>query len=146
MKAIRIHAAGGPEVLMPEEVPDPSPGPGQVLVRVEATGINFIEIYQRSGQYPLPMPMTPGAEAAGVVVAVGEGVTGLVVGDRVASVNFAGAYAELSVAAADPAPLVRWIRAEVVEALPQLDRIDLYDTPGCGVSLCWGELGPALPA
>ena len=101
MKAIRIHAAGGPEVLVSEEVPDPSPGPGQVLVRVEATGINFIEIYQRSGQYPLPMPMTPGAEAAGVVVAVGEGVTGLAVGDRVASVNFAGAYAELALAAAD---------------------------------------------
>lgn len=101
MKAIRIHAAGGPEVLVPEEVPDAVAGPGQVLVRVEATGINFIEIYQRSGQYPLPMPMTPGAEAAGVVVAVGEGVTGVAVGDRVASVNFAGAYAELAVAAAD---------------------------------------------
>jgi len=101
MRAIRVHAPGDPEVLQLEELPDPQPGPGQVLVRVEAVGINFIEIYQRSGQYPLPMPMTPGAEGAGVVEAIGEGVTSVAVGDRVASVNLAGAYAELALAAAD---------------------------------------------
>lgn len=101
MRAIRVHAAGGPEVLVLEDVPEPVAGPGQVLVRVEAVGINFIEIYQRSGQYPMSMPMTPGAEGAGVVEAIGEGVTSVAVGDRVASVNFAGAYAELALAAAD---------------------------------------------
>lgn len=100
MRAIRVHAPGEPDVLQLEGVPDPSPGPGEVLVRVEAAGVNFIEIYQRSGQYPLPMPMTPGAEGAGVVVAIGDGVTHVTVGDRVASVNLSGAYAELACAAA----------------------------------------------
>lgn len=98
MRAIRVHAAGEPEVLQLEEVPDPHPGPGEVLVRVEAIGVNFIEIYQRTGQYPLPMPTTPGAEGAGVVVAVGEGVSTVAVGDRVASVNLAGSYAALALA------------------------------------------------
>ena len=60
MKAIRVHAPGGPEVLRLEDVPDPEPGPGEAVVRMEATGVNFIEVYQRKGQYPLPTPFTPG--------------------------------------------------------------------------------------
>jgi NADPH:quinone reductase len=96
MKAIRVHSSGGPEVLRLEEVPDLEPAPGEVVVRMEATGVNFIEIYQRKGQYPLQHPFTPGTEGAGTVVALGEGVTRLRVGDRVASETLRGTYAELS--------------------------------------------------
>ena len=85
MKAIRVHAPGGPEVLTLEDVPDPEPGPGEAVVRLEATGVNFIEVYQRKGLYPMQHPFTPGTEGAGTVVAVGEGVTQLRTGDRVAS-------------------------------------------------------------
>ena len=74
MKAIRVHAPGGPEALRLEDVPEPRPGPGEAVVRTEATGVNFIEVYQRKGLYPLQTPFTPGAEGAGTVVAVGEGV------------------------------------------------------------------------
>ena len=96
MKAIRVHTPGGPEALRLEDVPEPQPGPGEVLVRMEATGVNFIEVYQRKGQYPLQTPFTPGGEGAGTVVAVGEGVTTLRVGERVASETLTGAYAELA--------------------------------------------------
>jgi NADPH2:quinone reductase len=101
MRAIRVHQAGEADVLQPTEVADPQPGPGQVLVRLEGIGVNFIEVYQRRGWYATPLPYTPGGEGAGTIVALGAGVTGLRVGQRVASVNFAGAYAELAVAAAD---------------------------------------------
>jgi len=96
MKAIRVHAPGGPEALRLEDVPEPQPGPGEAVVRLEATGVNFIEVYQRKGQYPLQTPFTPGAEGAGTVVAVGEGVTSPRVGERVASETLSGAYAELA--------------------------------------------------
>jgi NADPH2:quinone reductase len=96
MKAIRVHSPGGPEVLRLEDAPDPEPGPGEVVVRLEATGVNFIEVYQRKGQYPLQTPFTPGAEGAGTVVAVGEGVTTFRAGDRVASETLNGTYAELA--------------------------------------------------
>ena len=101
MKAIRVHEIGGPEVLRLEDVPEPAPGPGEIVVRLEAIGINFIEVYQRTGQYPMTFPYTPGREGAGVVTAVGEGVTSLRVGDRVASEQFVGAYAELAKAKAN---------------------------------------------
>lgn len=94
VKAILVRATGGPEVLQPAEVPRPVPGPGQVLLRIEAIGVNFIEVYQRTGLYPVALPATPGAEAAGVVEAVGNGVDGFTPGDRVASMNVIGAYAE----------------------------------------------------
>jgi len=74
MRAIRIYQTGGPEALRYEEVETPRPGPGEALVKIEATGVNFIEIYQRSGLYPVPLPFIPGSEAAGAVVAVGPGV------------------------------------------------------------------------
>jgi len=101
MKAIRVHRWGGPEVLQLEEVPAPMPGPGQVVVRVEAAGINFIDVYQRTGHYKTPLPFTPGQEAAGTVTAVGPGVTAPRVGDRVAYTGVLGAYAENAVAPAD---------------------------------------------
>ena len=101
MKAIRVHETGGAEALRLETVPDPVPGPGQVLVRLEAIGVNFIEIYQRRGLYKVPMPFVPGEEGAGTVVAIGPGVEEVRVGERVASVNFRGSYAELSIADAN---------------------------------------------
>ena len=101
MKAIRVHEHGGPEVLRLEETADPVAGPGEVLVRMEAVGLNFIDVYQRRGQYPMQLPFTPGSEGAGTVVAVGEGVTDLKVGDRVASETLKGTYAELAKGRAD---------------------------------------------
>jgi NADPH2:quinone reductase len=94
MKAIQIHETGGPEVLRPVELPIPEPGPGQVLIRVEAVGVNFIEIYFRKGQYKAPLPLIPGSEAAGTVEELGPGVNGFTVGDAVASVSVLGSYAE----------------------------------------------------
>jgi len=104
MKAIRVHKFGGPEVLQLEEVPDPKPGEGQVLVRIHAVGVNPVETYVRSGAYAaLPtLPYIPGGDGAGVVKALGPGVTELKVGDRVyltgtAGERMTGAYAELAV-------------------------------------------------
>ncbi len=97
MKAIRVHEFGGPEVMQIEDVPLPEPGAGQVRVRLEAAGVNFVEIYQRSGQYAGQVPFTPGGEAAGVVDAVGAGVSDLNAGDRVAYTGVPGAYAEYAI-------------------------------------------------
>jgi NADPH2:quinone reductase len=94
MKAIQIHATGGPEVLQLAELPIPEPGAGQVLIRVEAVGVNFIEIYFRKGVYKATMPLIPGSEAAGTVEKLGHGVTGFEEGDLVASVSVQGSYAE----------------------------------------------------
>jgi NADPH2:quinone reductase len=94
MKAIQIHNTGGPEVLKLADLPIPAPGPGQVLLRVEATGVNFIEIYFRKGVYKAALPLTPGSEAAGTVEELGPGVTGFAAGDAVASVSVLGSYAE----------------------------------------------------
>jgi len=112
-KAIRIHEYGGPEVLRWEEVEVGDPGPGQLRVRHAAVGLNYIDVYHRTGLYPLPaLPWTPGMEGAGRVEAVGEGVTEFKVGDRVAYASPpVGAYAE-----------VRLIPADRVVALP--DTID----------------------
>ena len=101
MRAIRVHENGGPEVLRVETVDDPIPGPGKALVRVEAAGVNFIEVYQRKGMYKTPLPWIPGEEGAGTVVSVGPGVTDLRPGDRVVCYNLEGSYAELAVADAD---------------------------------------------
>jgi NADPH2:quinone reductase len=101
VKAIRVHGTGGPEVLRLEEVPVPTPGPGQVLIRVEAAGVNFIDVYQRKGLYPVQLPFTPGREAAGVVERIGAGVTSCRPGDRVASESLSGGYAAYVLAQAD---------------------------------------------
>ncbi len=97
MKAVRVHAHGGPEVLRYEDVPVPTPGPGEARLRLEASGVNFIDVYQRSGLYRVSLPMTLGSEGAGVVDAVGPDVTDLTPGDRVAYAMPPGAYAEFSV-------------------------------------------------
>ena len=94
MKAIQICETGGPEVLKLAELPIPQPGPGQVLIRVEATGVNFIEVYFRKGVYKASLPLTPGSEAAGTVEELGPGVTGFAAGDAVASVAVLGSYTE----------------------------------------------------
>lgn len=101
MRAIRVHATGGPEVLTLEEIAPPAPGPGQVLVRVAATGLNYIETYHRTGLYKLELPFTPGSEFAGTVEALGPGVTGWSVGERVATTRGVGGYAELALAPVD---------------------------------------------
>jgi NADPH2:quinone reductase len=93
-KAIRIAQVGGPEVLRWEEVPLPPPGPGEARVRHQAIGVNFVDTYHRTGLYPLPLPAVLGVEGAGVVEAVGEGVTLAKPGDRVAYLAPPGAYAE----------------------------------------------------
>jgi NADPH2:quinone reductase len=98
MRAIRVHELGDPESLRLDVVPDPVAGPGEVLVRLEAIGVNFVETYQRKGVYPMKLPYIPGEEGAGTVVALGAGVQDVRVGDRVASVDLRGAYAELAVA------------------------------------------------
>src|SRR3954465_7535640 len=103
MNSIRVHKTGGPEVLRIEEIPDPAPGPGELLVNIEAIGVNFIDIYQREGLYTVPRPFTPGSEAAGTVRALGTGVTEFKVGDRVASQSMRGAYASRAVVPAERA-------------------------------------------
>lgn len=100
MHAIRVHQTGGPEVLRYESVERPSPGPGQALVRVEAAGVNFIEVYQRTGRYKVELPLIPGSEAGGKVVEIGPGVSEVKVGDQVVSQSFAGSYAEYALAPA----------------------------------------------
>jgi NADPH2:quinone reductase len=94
MKAIVVNECGGPESLVYQDVPRPTPKAGEALVKLEAIGLNYIDVYHRTGLYPLPRPFIPGMEAAGVVEAVGEGVTEVAVGDRVAYAMQLGAYAE----------------------------------------------------
>ncbi len=94
MKAIRVHEFGGPEVLRPEDLPLPEPGPGQIRLKVHASGVNFIDIYQRTGQYRGELPFTLGQEAAGTVDAVGAGVTDFRPGDRAGFTSAQGSYAE----------------------------------------------------
>lgn len=101
MKAIQIHETGGPEVLHVVELDIPEPGPGQVLIRVEAVGVNFVEIYFRKGTYKTTTPFTPGSEAAGTVEKLGHGVTGFEEGDMVASVSVLGSYAEYALVPAE---------------------------------------------
>jgi len=101
MRAVRFEKTGGPEVLEVVDVDTPEPRPGQVRVRHEAIGINFIDTYHRTGLYPVKLPCIPGGEAAGVVDAVGDGVTRVKLGDRVAYSGGFGAYAEVNVVAAD---------------------------------------------
>lgn len=97
MRAIQAREAGGPDVLELVELPDPAPGPGQVLVEVAAAGVNFLDTYRRGGVYPMPFPHVVGSEGSGVVAALGDGVTGVAVGDRVAWSDQQGSYASLVV-------------------------------------------------
>ena len=119
MFAISARAAGGPEVLEWVEVPDPVAGTGELLVRVHAAGVNFIDTYQRSGIYPMPFPHVPGSEGSGVVEAVGDGVAGFAPGDRVAWPQTPGSYAQLAVIPAARALRVPdGVDMDVAAALP----------------------------
>ena len=100
-KAIRFHKQGGPEVLQLDDVPVGDPGPGQIRIRHTAIGVNFVDTYQRSGLYPMQLPMVAGNEGAGVVDAVGKGVKGLKAGDHVAYTGLPGSYCEARVVPAD---------------------------------------------
>ena len=97
MKAVRVNNYDGPEVLTFEDIPISEPKTGEAQVKIEASGVNFIDIYQRIGLYPLQTPFTLGMEGAGVVDAVGEGVTEVKIGDRVAYAMISGSYAEYAV-------------------------------------------------
>jgi len=109
MKAVRVNKTGGPEKLSLEDIPVPSPGPGQALVKILAIGLNFIDVYFRTGLYKAALPFTPGMEAAGTVEATGEGVTVVKPGDRVAYAGSMGSYAEYSL-----------VNAEQLVPLPEL--------------------------
>ena len=98
MQAIQITQTGGAEVLQLRELPTPTPGHGEALIRIEACGVNFIDIYLREGRYPSQLPFIPGQEAAGVITALGQGVTAFQVGDRVAWCGMRGTYAQFAVA------------------------------------------------
>ncbi len=101
MQAIQIFSNGGPEVLTLNELPDPNPGAGQVLVKIEASGVNFADTYFREGRYPATLPYTLGQEAAGTIAAVGADVPDFAVGDRVAWCGVPGTYATMAVAPAE---------------------------------------------
>ena len=101
MKAIQVKHTGGPEVMELVDLPVPVPKANEVVVKLAASGINFIDVYHREGRYKVPLPFTPGQEGAGTVTAVGADVTSVKVGDRVAWCHLLGAYAEYSVVAAD---------------------------------------------
>lgn len=118
MKAIRVHETGGPDVLRYEDVPDPIAQRGEMLVKIAAAGINFIDVYRRTGLYAVPLPFIPGTEAAGTVTAVGEGVTGFAVGDHVAYEGPLGAYAQLqAVPVAKAVKLPDGIKLDVAAAV-----------------------------
>src|SRR5579859_3589037 len=118
MRAIVVNELGGPEVMTAGEWPDPVPGPGQVVVQVAAAGVNFIDIYRRSGVYKQPVPYVPGSEGAGTVVAVGEGVHEFSPGDHVAWSDGPGSYAErVAVAAENAVPVPEGIDLRVAGAV-----------------------------
>ncbi len=118
INAVRVDHTGGPEVLHYTEIDAGEPGPGQVAVQVAAAGVNFIDIYQRQGVYPVPLPMVPGSEGAGQVIALGADVSNVAVGDRVAWLQVPGSYAEEVVAPVDKLiPLPQTLSDEQAAAL-----------------------------
>jgi NADPH:quinone reductase len=118
MKAIRIHEYGGPDAMRVEDLPTPAAGPGQLLVRVAASGVNYIDVYQRSGQYKVPLPYAPGLEGAGEVEGAGPGVTGFTPGQRVAWTNVPGSYATHALVPAEKAvPVPEGVDTRVAAAV-----------------------------
>ncbi len=118
MKAIRIHQVGGPQVLRLEDIPVPQPGPGEARIKVQAAGVNFTDIYSRLGLYPLKLPAVLGSESAGIVDAIGEGVTGVKPGDRVVTAAFPGSYSEFAVGPAwKLAPIPQGVQARDAAAV-----------------------------
>ncbi|MDQ3760142.1 MAG: quinone oxidoreductase [Actinomycetota bacterium] len=118
MRAIQITETGCPDVLRLAELPDPEPGPGQLLVELAAAGVNYLDTYHRSGAYPMPLPFIPGAEGAGTVIAVGPDVGSVAVGDRVAWATSPGSYAEQAVVPAE-------------QAVPVPPGVDIETAAGC---------------
>jgi NADPH2:quinone reductase len=118
MRAIQITETGGPDVLRLVELPDPSPGLGQLLVELAAAGVNYVDTYYRSGAYPMPLPFIPGSEGAGTVTAVGPDVGDVAIGDKVAWAGSLGSYAELAVVPAD-------------QAVPVPEGVDIEIAAGC---------------
>lgn len=119
MRAIQAIRAGGPEVLELADLPDPTPGPGEVLVKTAAAGINFVDTYRRGGMYPMPFPHVPGSEGAGVVVALGDDVVDLAVGDTIAWSDAPASYAEfVRVPAARALRIPEGVGLDVAAALP----------------------------
>jgi NADPH2:quinone reductase len=118
MRAIQITETGGPEVLRLAELPDPEPGPGQLLVELAAAGVNYVDTYHRSGAYPMPLPFVPGSEGAGTVTALGPDVDNVAVGDRVAGAGSIGSYAEQAVVPAE-------------QAVPVPQGVDIEIAAGC---------------
>lgn len=118
MKAVVVHDKGGADQLVFEEIAKPAAGPGDLIVDVEAAGLNFIDIYQRKGLYPLDFPFTPGLEGAGTVRALGEGVSGVSVGDRVGWTNVLGTYAEQVLVPADRAiPIPEGVSTDIAASV-----------------------------
>lgn len=118
MKAIVVSEKGGPEQLVLHDVPDPQPGDGELLVEVAAAGLNFIDTYHRGGLYPMDFPITPGVEGAGTVIALGEGVEGIGLGDRIGWVGTIGSYAEKHLIPAERAvPVPESVSADVAGAV-----------------------------
>jgi NADPH2:quinone reductase len=118
MKAIRIHHPGGPEALTYEDIPIPEPKAGEARVKIEAIGLNYIDVYQRTGLYPIPTPFTLGLEGAGVVDAIGDGVTEVKKGDRVAYAMILGSYAEYAIVpAARLVPVPAGVEAKTAAGL-----------------------------
>lgn len=118
MRCIIVNEQGGPQVLRLEEQADPVVGPGQLLVRTHAAGVNFYDTYVRSGVYQAELPFTPGREASGVVEAVGDGVSRFAPGDRIATVDGSGTYAELfTVKASDAMPVPAGVAMDVAAAV-----------------------------
>jgi NADPH2:quinone reductase len=118
MRAMRIHHPGGPEMIREDQVERPAPGPGEALVRVQYAGVNFIDIYKRTGAYKVPLPATLGEEGAGTVAAVGPGVSEVKEGDRVAWASVPGAYADFAiVSAARLVPVPRAVDTRLAAAV-----------------------------
>jgi NADPH2:quinone reductase len=118
MRAIQITETGGPEVLRLAELPEPEPGPGQLLVEVAAAGVNYLDTYHRSGAYQMPLPFTPGTEGAGTVTTVGPDTSDVTVGDRVAWATSLGSYAAQAVVPAE-------------QAVPVPQGMDIQTAAGC---------------
>jgi NADPH:quinone reductase len=132
MKAIQAVRVGGPDVLELRDVDDPVAGPGQLLVEVAAAGVNFVDVYRRSGVYPSEFPVVPGSEGSGTVRAVGDGVEGVRPGDRVAWAEAPGSYAELALVPAEVAlPVPDGVDDEAAAALPLQGMTAHYLTASC---------------
>lgn len=163
MLTVQVQKTGGPEVLKLVEAPEPTPGPGEILIAQEAVGLNFIDTYYRKGLYPTPLPLSLGSEGAGVVEAVGEGVTRFKAGDRVAYAGGLGGYAQKRTYAADravklpdgvstrlaAAALLKGMTAEFLlrrcYAVKPGDPILVHAAAG-GVGMILGQWGKALGA